>query len=408
MKKGLKRWMALLTAGAMAVSMVACGTATTDNKGENAGKDTKTETAAQSSDTEQKSSFIIGYPTAPSNTASMAMLDENRKAMAEAAGGTLVSEVFDFTPEGTIDAIQKLIEQDNCDGVIVAPMADSVMTPIVKMCEEYGVYFSVSMRSIEDEDIKDMVKASPYYAGMVYEDNYNVGYSLGEAFAKAGGKKYGIISNAVGDASASLSEAGLAQASADYGIEFVEGCESRGASQASDVATAVESWLASNPDLDGIIRLTSTAAGDVSTVASTLEKLGVNGKVKFFTADTDENSVPYIENGTITGTLNDILLPDTLISCAMLINAIQGTPVSTEELNEYVVPYTVCEDYKELNIFNEYVAPPTPKAAFSAEQYQNYFLKSFNPDVTLDSIIEFVGTLQPSVVKSYQDEAAAK
>lgn len=403
MKKNLKKWTVLLAAAAMTLSMAACNETTDSTSGT---KDTQAD-SAQSSASDEGSSFIIGYPTAASNTASMAMLDENRKAMAEAAGGTLVSEVFDFTPEGTIDAIQKLIEQDNCDGVIVAPMADSVMTPIVKMCEEYGVYFSVSMRSIEDEDVKAMVKESPYYAGMVYEDNYNVGYALGQAFAETGGTKYGIISNAVGDAAASLSEAGLAQAAEDYGLEFVEGCESRGAAQASDVATAVESWLASNPDLDGIIRLTSTAAGDVSTVAATLEKLGVNGQVKFFTADTDENSVPYIENGTISGTLNDILLPDTLISCAMLINAIQGTPISTDELNEYVVPYTVCEDYEELNIFNEYVAPTTPRAAFSVEQYRQYFLKSFNSDLTLESIIDFVSTLQPSVVKAYQDEAAA-
>ncbi len=406
--KNLKRMLCAGLAVTTVLSMMACGNGNT-NTNNNAGSDNSaakdTTAAADNGDTvDLGKSFTIGFPTAPSNTASMAVINSNREGLAEAAGGKCVTEVFDFTPEGTINAVQKLIEQDGCDGVMVTPVAESVLIPIMNMCEEYGVYWVTSMRNITDEDILAQLQASQYYLGGACQDNYSLGYAMGEAFAKAGGKNYGIISNEVTDTSASLTEAGLAAAAEEFGLAFVDGCECRGASQASDVAQSVESWISTYPELDGILRLSSTATGDVSAVCETIEKLGKADDILFFSDEADDACLPYLEKGTLNGTFYDVLFADAVVTADILINQIKGTPL-TDSKELHTVDYQMCDDYEQLAAYYEYVAPSDPKAVMTAAQYQEHFFKFLDDSVTFDSVWDFANNLKPLDVKALQEAA---
>lgn len=411
-----RKILAVVLTAALAVSCAACGNGgtTAETKGTSAAEttadaadDTQAETAGDTAAAESESSgaaaeanlepFAIGYPTSASHNAVMSAMGKNRAAIAEAAGGQLITEVFDFTPEGTVSAIEKLI-QAGCKGVFVTPMADSILPTIVKMCEDRNVYFVLSMRSVSDPEVKEIVEASPMYAGDVYEDEISAGYEMGKALAEAGGKEYAIIAPAVGDTTGALREQGLAQAAEEFGMTQV--AEVRAPEQASDSASAVESFIASYPDLDGVIRVGSTATGDVGAICTTLENLGKAGEIKFITVDTEEGCDTYLENGTITATLNDLLVQDSVVAAAMLVNAITGTPI-TESQKEVALSYSKVENPEELTLYYEYIACDTP--LFDQEEIRENLLKAFNPDVTIEDIAELANNLTAGSVKERRE-----
>lgn len=160
----------------------------------------------------------------------------NRTAVAEAAGGNLITEDWDFSPEGTVQAVEKLIER-GCDGIIVTPTDQSILPTITNMCEEAGVYWAISMRSITDEAVKEIVYASDYYVGCVTLDIKSLGYDAGKAVADKGGKTYALISGAVGDTDADIREEGLAEAAAEFGLECV--AEIRSIASPADATAAI-------------------------------------------------------------------------------------------------------------------------------------------------------------------------
>ncbi|MGL5435814.1 MAG: sugar ABC transporter substrate-binding protein [Lachnospiraceae bacterium] len=337
-------------------------------------------------------SFIIGYPVAPSLNSTMSAMMHNRAAVAEAAGGKLITEVFDFTPEGTVNAVEKLI-QSGCDGIFVTPMADSILPSIVKLCEESETYFVISMRTISDPEVKAIVEASPYYVGMVYEDDISAGYAMGKALADAGGKEYAIVSTALGDTTGALREQGLSRAAEEFGMTQV--AEVRALAQASDGSKAAESFIASYPELDGIIRVASTAPGDVNAIAAAIEASGKGGEIKFITVDTEDGSGEYFEKGTIEATLNILLIHDSVVASVLLVNAIQGTPLG-DGFATVGLEYSLVENAEELNFFNEYVAVDTP--IYNKEEIQQLFLKSYNPNITLEGVIEEISSQSASSV----------
>lgn len=414
-----KKLLALGLALTMVLSLAACGNGSSgsgtdtkdsgkketqvssENKTTTAGQETAADsehTAASTAQTpEGVEPFIIGYPTAPSYNAVMSAMHKNREAIAAAAGGSLITEVFDFTPEGTVNAVEKLI-QAGCNGVFVTPMADSILPTIVKLCEDNNVYFVLSMRSVSDPEVKAIVEASPMYAGDVYEDEVSAGYEMGKALAEAGGKNYAIIAPAIGDTTGSLREQGLAKAAEEFGLTQV--AEVRAPEQASDSASAVESFIASYADLDGIIRLGSTATGDVGAICTTLENLGKAGDIKFITVDTEEGCDAYLANGTITATLNDLLVQDSIVAATLLVNAITGTPL-TDTAKEVALEYSKVEKADDLTLYYEYIACDTP--IFNTEEIRNTLLKVYNPEVTLEAVADMANALTASSIKERKD-----
>ncbi|MFR8317677.1 MAG: sugar ABC transporter substrate-binding protein [Catenibacillus sp.] len=401
-----KKLLAIGLAIVMAATGLTACTSETDTKGDNgaqtedrqdgSGNMTISEagekTEASADDVDGETSFKIGYPTAPTYNAVMSAMHKNREAVARAAGGELVTEVFDFTPEGTVNAVEKLI-QAGCDGVFVTPMAESVLPSIVSLCEDAGVYFVISMRSISDPEVKEIVEASDYYAGMVYEDEVSAGYAMGQALAQAGGKEYAIISTAVGDTTGALREQGLNQAAEEFGLTQV--AEVRALAQAGDGAKAVESFIASYPDLSGIIRVASTATGDVNAIATAIENAGKAGEVKYITVDTEDGSEAFFETGTITATLSDLLVMDSVLASSLLVNAILETPVA-QETPEIVLKYSLVENSEQLEQFYEYIACDTP--IYTDEEIKSLLLKTTNPNLTLEDLQEMADNFSVSEV----------
>lgn len=146
-----KKVLALLMAAVMVIGCGACGGGE-GSSGGTVGNNTEKENTEGSNQEEpgedqgeegetqgeaQREHFTIGYPTAPSYNAVMSAMHKNREAVAQAAGGELITEVFDFTPEGTVSAVEKLI-QAGCNGVFVTPMADSILPSF--LCLHFSPY----------------------------------------------------------------------------------------------------------------------------------------------------------------------------------------------------------------------------------------------------------------------------
>ena len=233
----------------------------------------------------------------------------NRQTIAQAAGGDLVTEIFEFDDATTIDAVEKLIT-DGCKGIFVTPTSNDVLYNVTDMCDEAGVYFIISMRSITDEEVKSYVENSKYYLGCVYEDEYQAGYMLGKALADSGAKDYCLITTASGS------------------------------------------------DMQGIVRLGTQATGDQSAIAAKLEEYS-DKDIKFVTIDTDENCISYIKDGTITATLGDLLIQDSIAAATVLTDAVTGKPISDDPV-ELALKYSVITDADELQAYFDYMAVEEP------------------------------------------------
>ena len=394
----MKKFIAMLLALVMVFSLAACGTG---NGSASAGKPTSAPAAssggsAAASTPENKDDapetgapqvehFVIGFPEAPVDVPAVKAIKLNTQKVAEAAGGEMKNEVFDFTPEGTVDAVEKMIN-NGVQGVKITPSSDSIIPTILNMCEEAGVYFILSMRTIGDDSVRAMCEKSEYFLGCVYEDEYYCGYQLGKALAESLGdsdnKTYALIGTTVGDTTGDERERGLADAAKEFGLTQV--AEVRALEQASDASQAVESFLASYPDLGGIIRVASTASGDVSAICTTLKETGKAGKVKFITQGVDDESASaYLDDGTISATLGNNMSLDSLIATVILVNAVTGTRISDKPV-DICIPYPVVTTSDELT--NDTKCSCSEDGIYPADYLQQHFLKAYNPALTLEDI----------------------
>lgn len=276
-------------------------------------------------------SFTIGAALADSGNTANVTVAGNISQIAELAGGSvLYPAVDDFSADGVISLAEQQIAA-GVDGILVIPPADSVLPTIVKMCEDAGVYFGIAMRDVIDENIRDMVVNSEYFAGGCTEVPKGTGYEMGRALAEEGYKKIALTSTAVGTYNPDQREEGLREACEEFGMEIV--AEARAFATTEDAANAVTSFLAAYPDLDCIIDLGQFVTGVTDVMVSTVEASGsecaVVGVMPLLEAETTVATgiMPFapITNGKAA------IYSDYYITTVMLVNAVKGTPIVGED-----------------------------------------------------------------------------
>lgn len=394
----MKKLLALLLALVMCLSLAACGgTASNPDEPQNSQSSTPesndpAQNEAPSGNTVEP--FVVGFPEAPVDVPAVKAIKINTDIVAQAGGGTMNNEVFDFTPEGTVDAVEKMIA-NGVQGIKITPSSDSIIPTIAQMCEESGVYFILSMRTIADEDVMALCEANPYFLGCVYADDYAIGYALGKALYDTGKTTYALIGTAVGDTTGDTRERGLAAAAEEFGLTQV--AEVRALEQASDATAAVESFLASYPDLGGIVRVASTAAGDVLAVCAALEESGRGGDVKFISIDSDNGCDEYFEKNILTATLGNENSIDSFIATVLLVNAVCGTPLTDE-------PVDICINAPVITTLEDLVMDSTyvigEDGLYPAEYIQQHFLKFCNAELTYDDLLAELDLYSPSYIAS--------
>lgn len=391
-----KRVLATIMAAALAASaFTGCGSSsdsssageTASSAAEESAAEAGSETAAAESDFEVKD-YSIAIPLPETGITAFEIMRSNMDQIEALTGGECINALADLTPDGVISFVESQIAA-GVSGLIIVPPSDSVIPTVTSLCEEAGVYWGISMRSISDPDIKALAEASPYYIGNCYEDEDTAGYTCGKWMGEAGYKKIAIISQAKGDTTCDTREVGLQRACDEYGIEIV--AESRGHSQATDATQATESFLAANTDLDAIFIVGSAVTGEHEAVIKAIQDAG-REEVSLVTIDFPSDMVTDFETGILKYAYGAVSLAfDPTVLLIKLVNAIQGTPVTTADGSEVTSNYMYMMGIDNAEAASEYmsVLDDPDYLFFTDEEVSNMFVWN-NPDINEEAIQEIV------------------
>lgn len=325
-----------------------------------------------------KKGFKIAVALSDSGASIFSLMGNNVKKFIEVAGGTVIFERTGFSADTQIAFVENQISA-GVDGIVIAPAADSVANTINALCEEAGVYWGIPFRRILDEDIKKIVENSKYYVGNCYEDEKETAYGVMKELDAIGVRKVAFISLAIGDTTAGQREEGMNRACQEFGIEAV--AEARALNQATDVTSAVESFLSAHRDLDCVFILSTAAAGALKAAGKAVTDSGRGDTVKLACIDFQEGMVDLFEEGILAVASG---LPhwgyDPFMSVVKVSNAAMGTPISDTNFST---------DMKMLTLTNADMArkyeetfATDDKLFYTPEEMSSLLLKANNPELS--------------------------
>ena len=331
--------------------------------------------------------YTMAVPFAESGLTSFEIMRSNMDLLQEMTNGEIINAVSDLTPDGVLSFVESQVAA-GVDGLVICPPSDSVLPTVAQLCEEAGVYWGITLRSIADPDIKAMVEASPYYVGNCYEDEETAGYTCGKWMGEQGYKKIAIISQAKGDTTCDTREVGLAKACDEYGIEIVG--ESRGHAQASDTTAAVESFLAANEDLDAVFFVGSACTGAHEAAVKAIQDAGRGDDVKMVTIDFPDEMVADFESGILVYSYAQVCLTyDPYICVTKVVNAIQGTPLSEDGPTSNTMAMYAIDNVEDAKAYQNIAG--NPDYLFYSEEELPQLFKWENADLneeTLQTLID--------------------
>ncbi len=385
----MKKFISLILAVLMVFALAACGNEAAD-PGTPAQNNDVADNAAAAQDS------VKLYGTMPNvGAVSSIQMGNSIDALCAQSGDVMVyPATMAYTPDDILTWASNAIAA-GAKGLVFVPSADSVLPSIVQMCEESEVYFAISMRTIKDQDIKDMVLNCEYFAGYCYENEEDNGYQIGRKCNELGYKKIAITSTQKGDMAGDPREAGLMRACDEFGIEIV--AEVRGLTQASEGTTAAQSLLAAYPDLDCIVQVANSAAGALDAIIT--EIASQNTGCHYMSID-----VPLdLKGAWDTGIVDATLIPagkagisfDYTLATAKVLNAANGHKILDAEGN--VVPTTLqgymITSAEEAEAYNEFVS--NDKVTFIASEDLPNFLAETNAELTAEWLQAYVDAYDP-------------
>lgn len=322
--------------------------------------------------------ITIAVPMADSGVTFLNQMSYNlNNKLGPVANVKTVYQQSTFDADGTLTFVESEIAA-GVDGLMLCPPSDSVLPTICSLCEEAQVYWAISMRSINDEEIKAMCEASPYYVGNCFEDEENTGYLVGKYLGESGAKKIAIITTTKGDTTGDAREAGLARACEEFDIEIVG--EARGLAQASDVTNAVESFLSANADLDAVFCVGTTVTGVQEITVKAVQDSGREG-VEVVCIDHPDGITALFETGILTYSVGTPSFALDMYVCGIkLVNAIQGTPISgsLDGKSTNSVDMAEIRTVEEAKAYEE--AGSNPEYVFFEEDELQNMMRWNNPD----------------------------
>lgn len=382
MKKGIKKVLSLVIVVVLALGMFGCSS------------------SDSSSDSEENSSEVsdvkIGVAIWSTTDALGSMCYEMVSAAAEALSCEVQFETNGFDTDETISNVENLIAS-GCNAIIVCNSSDSIMPNIVSLCDEAGVYCAQFFRTIDDEDIKEVVEASEYYLGCTHEDEYSTGYNLGKALAENGCTEVALISWNHGDTTAEARYSGYIDAFEEYGVNLL--AEQWEITTAEDATSTAENFINSYPELEAIV-VTGGSGEPLQGALTAVENMDKVGEVAVVSTDFLEDMDSYFENGELLA-MSGGHFCDPLFSFLLCYNVIEGgyslddMPVEIVDNMIFVSSLEDVENYQEW--FEGDVLP------YTEEEIQNLAC-TFNEDTTLDDLIAAAESLSLEDVMSRHAE----
>ncbi len=234
------------------------------------------------------------------------------KSIGEPLGCTFESVIGGTDPAQTIEDVQNF-GAAGYDG-IVNLHPGTVMSKLIEICEQYEMFIVTSNDPANASEEYATFSKSDYFAGEVWEDEYQIAQEIVQDMVDKGAKTFAIHGFPYGLSSQmdtrlfgavdKIKELGLAAP-----IEALN----------FDKAGAAEDLLANHPEVDAIFSSVET----VSTVYQPLVNAGKSGKVKLNCYDPNDDALGAFQDGTLsyatTGTC-----ADSMIAFVLLYNALEG------------------------------------------------------------------------------------
>lgn len=331
----------------------------------------------------EDTAFLIGqllYRTSNPDTLTFSV---SRRTVVEAAGGQLVTAEMSDTPESMISGVKDLLHM-GCRGIILTPVSNAVLPQIMKLCDDAQVYWIVSMRPIHDAGMLETLSASPYFLGVVWEDDAAAADEIVCRLANQGVRTAVTYSISNINAAIEARELGVKQACSQYGIEILE--EVVNIKEPDMLVESVDELLALHPDLDAIISLSNSAVSHGLPILETLSQAGVS--VKFASFDTGASWGPYFDQGIVLTAANCHSTVDAVLAASVLVHAVQGRPISDTAM-QITLPYSLVSSSEQLkqakeldtSVFldsSQIDALLSPDAQWSdLEAYKNFCIRQF-------------------------------
>ncbi len=374
-----KRLLAVVLAAAMVFGcVVGCGNKEASTNDEASA----TEEAAPAG---EEFKLAVGLPD--SGSTMFSLMSHNITTMVNDLGGTVV---FQGGVGASTDATIQFVEDQiaaGAKGIIFSPPSDAVLTSVCSMCEEAGVYWGITFRTILDQDVLDFINASEYYIGNCYEDEEQAGYQVMADMHERGIKKVAIISQAKGNTTTDRREAGAQKACEELGMEIV--AEARALGQASDATSAAESFLSAYSDLDAIFVVGTTGAGMHEAVAKAIEDAGKSDRVKLATIDFPDTMPELFEKDCLVSSAGLISWGyDPYMITTILANRVKGTPI-TEEKVSIAFPMSSINDADSAKKWTDRFGDAST-LYYEEEVIKNTLDKGNNADLTLEKLVQLI------------------
>ena len=350
---------------------------------------------------EDSESFKIGFLDQSGEAPPVVRMREIIRDVVEAAGGELICDTSnEDSAEAQVNACEKLISA-GVKGIIMTPMADSILPSIINMCNENEVYLAITFRNIGDEDVKEFVESSPWYAGNCYEDEEAAGYNvMSAAFEKRPDmKKVALIALAVGDNTSDARVAGITKACEEHGASVV--AEVRDIQQASDATDAVKNFVAANPDLDCVAVASCYENSAITALPEAIKGTGKTADdICIVSCDGGSDLTKLFDYGYAISVGGGHLEIDRGSTAVMLVNAVQGNPLG--EPAHIAIPYMQFASVDDVADYAVYVEGDTP--IWTEDEIKENLLISANPDLTPEDVIEYIqGYSIQSLVERHKD-----
>lgn len=340
---------------------------------------------AESADPEP---FTIGFPWDTANTdPTWISIYNNVKAAVEAAGGELINVVTDNSADGLIDNISELISRD-VDGILFMPASDSMLPAVDAMCADAGVYWGTMFRTISDEDIREAMYGSEWFAGGCHEDDEACAANIVKSMADMGVTDLGVINIAKGDTSSDLRDKGAAEGAEEAGVNILN--TTYDISVTTDMTKAIESYIAAYPEMNGILVLGTYCEAAIPTIEKALADHDKAGDIKVGRIDFESSLGDYLSEGTFHVSYGGQQQIDPLVSAVILVNKVIGTPIVEEGPANIITPYLELTSADEAADFNEYFLGDD--AVYTAEEIKDTMIKFYNPDIDAEYMDELIST----------------
>ena len=376
-----KKMIALLTSMTLVLSTILMGCGSQKNTGETEEQQTEEASSetAQTSDKlpeKLKIGVVIWSTTDDLGGASARLLNY----ASDIIGCEMVYNTNISSPESQITATENLIAA-GCNAIAICNYSDDILPKITSLCEENEVYFTLIWRSISDPEVKEIVEASPYYLGNTCESEEETGYMMGESFHNMGCENIAVITMEKGDATADARDAGFDRACEEFGMNRISEVRNNTLT-AEETTKAVENFLASFPELDGIF----VTGGSNTILEGVIQALALHnktGEVKVACIDFISDLDKYIEEGAIDAISGGHFV-DPLFSYMLMVNKLAGTPLSDncEQIDLNFINLQSPEDARNYYKYCEGDSYP-----YNEEEIRS-MVKYFNPDMTIDKLKE--------------------